>query len=390
MNNRPPYAAAQGPYQEGDIGDERSRPPVIQYDPPPPQAQAPPFQQITPPSTPISRKWQSGRVWAQGLVPKKKISKKWQRRLYWIVPLCIVALVFAVLFEIYKKDFERWLKPVSEWLKERESWSWTIPTAILVILSFPPLFGHEVVQLIIGLAYPLGVALGIACAGAVLGEAACFIVFKYFCTGWVENKIAKKVNWAATARVTQEAGFRGVLVIRYSIVPPHLANPLFSCTGMKFWLYMITVVLSLPKSLVFVALGSPSSKDSQTAKWGKVAAIAVVVIITIFASLWIRKKMIVATRTIMAERGISADGSDEELGMLNDGVPRPSTAVSGSDTSYKSEVQEAYPPYQGQATEIYQPYRAHEIGIATSMPSPYSQQGHAQQSLHTTPVTGYA
>lgn len=90
-----------------------------------------------------------------------------------IVPLCIVAIVFAVLFEVYKDDFERWMKPVSDWLKARESWSWTIPTAILVILSFPPLFGHEIVQLIVGLAYPLGVALGIACAGAVIGEAAC-------------------------------------------------------------------------------------------------------------------------------------------------------------------------------------------------------------------------
>ncbi|MAD87108.1 MAG: hypothetical protein CL912_29465 [Deltaproteobacteria bacterium] len=65
---------------------------------------------------------------------------------------------------------------------------------------------------------------------------------------------------------------------------------------MKFWIYMATVVLSLPKSMVFVALGSPSSKNSKAAKWGKVAAIAIVVIITIFASMWIRRKMAVATR----------------------------------------------------------------------------------------------
>jgi len=58
---------------------------------------------------------------------------------------------------------------------------------------------------------------------------------------------------------------------------------------------MATVVLSLPKSMVFVALGSPSSKNSKAAKWGKVAAIAIVVIITIFASMWIRRKMAVAT-----------------------------------------------------------------------------------------------
>lgn len=46
------------------------------------------------------------------------------------------------------------------------------------------------------------------------------IVFKYGFTGYVEKKIRTKIKWAAIARVTQQAGFRGVLVIRYSIVPP--------------------------------------------------------------------------------------------------------------------------------------------------------------------------
>ncbi|KAL2062177.1 hypothetical protein VTL71DRAFT_6443 [Oculimacula yallundae] len=381
MSNQTAYAPAQMPYPVGDTaGDFHNRPaPAVHYDPPP--VQEAPFQQAPAPARASydTNKWQPGGGWIQGLKTKNKISKKWQKRLYWIVPLCIVAIVFAVLFEIYKDDFERWLKPVSDWLKARESWSWTIPTAILVILSFPPLFGHEIVQLIVGLAYPLGVALGIACAGAVLGEAACFIVFRYFFTGWVEKKIAKKVNWAATARVTQEAGFRGVLVIRYSIVPPHLANPLFACTGMKFWLYMITVILSLPKSVVFVALGSPSSKGSKAAKWGKVAAIAVVVVITIFASMWIRKKMNVATRIILAERGISADGSDEEVGMLNEGVSGSNNGAVGSDTRYKGVATESYPLCQGQ-----------EIGVASSMPSPYAQHGHPQQGIHNPAEARYS
>ena len=62
----------------------------------------------------------------------------------------ILAIVLAVLFEVYKSDFERWVTPLTDWLREREAWSWTLPTAILVILSFPPLFGHEVVQLVVG------------------------------------------------------------------------------------------------------------------------------------------------------------------------------------------------------------------------------------------------
>lgn len=72
-----------------------------------------------------------------------------------IVPLAIVAIVFSVLFEVYKSDFEKWVKPLTDWLREREKWSWVIPTAILFVLSFPPLFGHEIVQLIVGVSLHL-------------------------------------------------------------------------------------------------------------------------------------------------------------------------------------------------------------------------------------------
>lgn len=267
-----------------------------------------------------------------------------------MVPLGILAIALTVLFEVYKSDFERWVKPLSDWLKARKAWSWVLPVAILFILSFPPLFGHEIVQLVVGLTYPLGVALGIACAGAVLGEAGCFIVFKYGFTWWVDKKIATKIKWAATARVAQEAGFRGVLVIRYSIVPPHLANPLFACTGMKFWLYMTTVFLSLPKSVVFVALGTPSSEGTKATKYGKVVAIVVVVAITIFASIWIRKKMVIAIKAIEAERAMQEGviEGDEELDTLN--------SMNGGDTSYKGVNAAAPYSYQGGARpSAYQP-----------------------------------
>lgn len=87
--------------------------------------------------------------------------------------MVIAGIVLTVLFEVYKSDFERWARPLTDWLKKREAWSWSIPVVILIVLSFPPLFGHEIVQLIVGLTYPLGIAIGIAAAGSVLGEAAC-------------------------------------------------------------------------------------------------------------------------------------------------------------------------------------------------------------------------
>jgi hypothetical protein len=49
---------------------------------------------------------------------------------------------------------------------------------------------------------------------------------------------------------------------------------------MAFWLYMTTVILSLPKSMVFVALGAPSSENRKGTKFAKVIAIGVLVVIT--------------------------------------------------------------------------------------------------------------
>ena len=86
----------------------------------------------------------------------KRLSSKWRKRLYWMIPLAIVGVALVILFEVYKDDFLRWARPLEDWLRERQDWSWIIPVAILFILSFPPLFGHEIVQLIVGLVYPIG------------------------------------------------------------------------------------------------------------------------------------------------------------------------------------------------------------------------------------------
>jgi hypothetical protein len=139
---------------------------------------------------------------------------------------------------------------------------------------------------------------------------------------------------------------------------------------MKFWLYMVTVILSLPKTIVFVVLGSSTSQNSKAAKWGKVVAIGVVVIITrklcrvskyavgfgltnyspvVFASIWIRKKMAIATEMIEAERGITHDDDeqvgDEELGMLGPRIDASAT----HDTSYSGAAGPAPYGYQDAA-----------------------------------------
>lgn len=45
-----------------------------------------------------------------------------------------------------------------------------IPIAILVLISFPPLFGHEIVALLCGVVYGLWIGFAIVAAGTFIGE----------------------------------------------------------------------------------------------------------------------------------------------------------------------------------------------------------------------------
>lgn len=109
---------------------------------------------------------------------------------------------------------------------------------------------------------------------------------------------------------------------------------------------MATVIASLPKVIVFVALGTPSSEHSKGARAAKIVAIGVVVVITcafslhttmvsecpclfftnfttVFATRWIRRKMAVITKEIEAERAAGSSGTlqgggDVEMGNRTD------------------------------------------------------------------------
>ncbi|KAK9900402.1 hypothetical protein P389DRAFT_11847 [Cystobasidium minutum MCA 4210] len=266
----------------------------------------------------------------------RDLSPKAKKRLIWVGVLAIVVLIIIILFEVFKDDFERWVTPLRDWLREREAWSWVIPVAVLIVLSIPPLAGHEVVQIVVGLAYPLGVGIGIAIAGAILGEALCFILFKYALSERVRRKTEQKVSWAAVARVSQEAGFKGVMIIRYSVVPPHLANPIFATTGMSFGLYMLTVVLSLPKQIIFVVLGDPSAKGKTGAKIGKVVAVGVLVIVTLLGTRWISRRIAIAKKEIEAERNADVAAKQRQLGIPVD-VEHPGAQIEAMSDAERRE-----------------------------------------------------
>lgn len=70
------------------------------------------------------------------------------------------------------------LRPWSEKVRDLPA-GWLIPIVILVIISFPPLFGHEIIALLCGVVYGLWIGFAIVAAGTFIGEGR-FIVFSFF------------------------------------------------------------------------------------------------------------------------------------------------------------------------------------------------------------------
>lgn len=78
---------------------------------------------------------------------------------------------------------------------------------------------------------------------------------------------------------------------------------------------MISVVLSLPKQIIFVVLGDPSSKGKTGAKIGKVIAVGVLVLITLYGTRWIYQRIVIAKREIEAERNADILAKERQQGL---------------------------------------------------------------------------
>jgi uncharacterized membrane protein YdjX (TVP38/TMEM64 family) len=61
------------------------------------------------------------------------------------------------------------LRPFSEKVRDLPA-GWIIPVVILIIISFPPLFGHEIIAVLCGVIYGLWIGFSIVAAGTFIGE----------------------------------------------------------------------------------------------------------------------------------------------------------------------------------------------------------------------------
>ncbi|KAK3201209.1 hypothetical protein GRF29_185g94206 [Pseudopithomyces chartarum] len=212
----------------------------------------------------------------------------------------IGVLIFTIYITIKHDEVVEKLRPFSEGLHDLPA-GWLIPIAILFVISFPPLFGHEIVALLCGVVWGLWLGFAIVAAGTFLGEIGTWYAFLYL----LRRKAAKlertNLNYGALARLTRDGGFWIVLVIRLSAIPSHFSTAVFATCNVKFLYFFIATFLSLPKQIFLVYLGVllVQKKESNV---GKNVMFGAVFVVTVVLGVWIWMKMAKVKKVLLEEQ----------------------------------------------------------------------------------------
>ncbi|KPV77609.1 uncharacterized protein RHOBADRAFT_51442 [Rhodotorula graminis WP1] len=214
----------------------------------------------------------------------KKSAREIVRRKYWVWWL-VGAIVTAavVLLSIYRDTIIEKFEPHKQDIRDLPA-SWVIPIAVLVILSVPPLAGHEAVIMVIGLIWGVWLGFAITCAGTYLGEALCFVGFKYFFQRKANEIETKSIWYACIARLMRHGGLGIIIIIRFSAVPGHVVTAIQSTVGMSFWVYSLAIIVTLPKQLAIVYLGYMFGVNHDTASPAKVREQKIISLSVLFAT----------------------------------------------------------------------------------------------------------
>nr|GAT57964.1 predicted protein [Mycena chlorophos] len=206
-----------------------------------------------------------------------------------IIKYTIIAVLVAltVVISIEQNNIVNGLKPVTNFLKGHP-YGPIIIILIFVIISFPPLFGQEIVSILVGVTWSLPVAFAIVAAGILLGEIANFFTFKYFFTARSQKMQDSTLSFALLAQVVREGGFLIAVIVRYSAIPSHFATVIFATCGLSFWTFLAAAVVSLPQSLVPVYIGYTMDHASKTGTLVNRIVLVISIIITIVALRYIQ------------------------------------------------------------------------------------------------------
>ncbi|KAF5378929.1 hypothetical protein D9757_008744 [Collybiopsis confluens] len=343
----------------------------------------------------------------------------WFRR-EWLVYYIVgtIAATLTILMTVFHDQIVTWLHPVTQRIQHLKAGNvevgWLVPIAILFVLSFPPLFGHEIIAVLCGLVWGLWIGFAIVCAGTFIGEVGNFYAFKYCCRARGDKLEKTKIPYACLARVVREGGFKIALIARLSAIPGHFTTAIFSTCGMNIFVFSIAAVLSLPKQFITVYFGVLFGQSGQQTTKQKIisdSVVAITILITIGACWYILRKMNQAKPGVIYDRrkarqaklmgqgiyGTPSSNSSETFNPNTSETNIPLTAQKPS-YGYGSGSGQAYPfspQYQrsnnsGNPT-VYAPKPQHryenENGNQYSDPTEFS--GHVAPGAATTPSYSY-
>ncbi|KAJ8488330.1 hypothetical protein ONZ51_g3637 [Trametes cubensis] len=175
----------------------------------------------------------------------------------------------------------------------------------MFVMSFPPLFGQEIVAILCGDVWGLGIGFGIVAAGTVLGELGNFYAFRWCCTARGKKFERDRLTYALYAQVTREGGLVVPAVMRLSFIPSHFLTAIFSTCGMNVWVFLVAATLSLPKQLATVFIGAAQSdgKDTPVTRAIKAVVVLATTVMTYLAMRYINRKVDeVKVRVVYARR----------------------------------------------------------------------------------------
>ncbi|KAI5116157.1 hypothetical protein M0805_008428 [Coniferiporia weirii] len=230
------------------------------------------------------------------------IRKEWA----WRYVILAIIIAITILIVVEKDNIVRWIEPVAKKLRNIPA-NWLIPIAILFVISFPPLFGHELIALICGAVYGLWVGFAVTAAGTFLGEIGNYYAFKYLCRARGEKLEKTNLQYACFARLVRTGGFKVALITRYSAIPGHFSTAAFSTCGIGIISFSLAALLSLPKQLALVYVGvvfedSGNGTETRSEKTISVIIIVVTSIVTLIALRYILYQMAKVKDDVVYER----------------------------------------------------------------------------------------
>ncbi|TVY42507.1 Golgi apparatus membrane protein [Lachnellula subtilissima] len=248
----------------------------------------------------------------------------------WIVALVVIALSAVIV--IRHDEVVNAIRPASEKIRDLPA-GFLIPIIILIIISFPPLFGHEIIALLCGVVYGLWIGFAVVAAGTFLGEKVVQLGHGTLSSTLLEEKpsnsnarISTTAHWHASPETvdfwypssnpiptqTLTISSKVVLIVRFSVIPSHFSTAVFSTCNVKFWYFAIATFATLPKQIILVYVGVLFAQKNKNNTINDIVLV-ITFLVTVAAGAYIYNKMRLNKRILLDEQAARLDAKQRNV-----------------------------------------------------------------------------